>query len=247
MNENTLVVTCGYAGDAHQIELLMPYYLHHKCPVWVLSPEDAPITATTITPHAGITFKQAGKRAYIGQDSLDRQIAHLRLVLQSPPEFKWFLLHDSDSVVLSSKLPSYLYADENMVWSNQVCDRIPGRVRPEGYAWPELAFQPPYFTSRSALTRMMAIADEVKADPVTPFIDWSMMAWTVRAGLPHRGFPEGASCGTPPGSFALQHMQELVSRDGKYILHAIKQKESLMQLAYARIQFMQRQNVVPVD
>lgn len=236
---STLVAVCGYSGDAHQISMLMPYYKHHGHPVMILSPEDSPVVPKQIVDLEGVDFRQGGKKAYINQDSLDRQLIHLQIMLEDLREFQWFLLHDSDSVVLADALPAYLYSEPETVWSNRICDRIPNRVRPPGYTWPELAFQPPYFFSRAALTRILQTARTVETSLVTPFIDWAMMAWTVRAGLQHRGFPEGASCGTPPGSDGLQAMTELVMLQGKFFLHAIKDPASLHQIVLTRVKYLQ--------
>jgi hypothetical protein len=236
MNDRTLVSVHGYAGDAAQVKLLMPYFKHHACPVLVLSPTDSPITPEMIGGDlTGVEFQTGGQRAYIHQLSLDRQLIHLKMLLAHPSKSEWFLANDSDSVVLSSQLPKYLYSEKDTVWSNRLCDRIPNRVREPGYEWPELAFQPPYFFSRYALEKLIEAGEVVKANPVTPFIDWCMMAWTVRAGLNHRQFPEGASCGTPPKSDGLGNMVHLVTHEGKFFLHAIKESESLHHIIYARL------------
>ena len=242
MNENTLVSVHGYAGDAAQVKLLMPYFKHHSCPVLVLSPDDAPITPEMVGGDlSGVEFQYGGKRAYIHQLSLDRQLIHLKMMLAHPSKAEWFLANDSDSVVLISELPKYLYSEKDTVWSNRLCDRIPNRVREPGYVWPELAFQPPYFFSRYALEKIIEAGEVVKADPVTPFIDWCMAAWTIRAGLNHRGFPEGASCGTPPKSDGLANMVRLVELEGKFFLHAIKDPESFHHIVYARLRYMDKQ------
>jgi hypothetical protein len=242
MNESTLVTVHGYSGDAAQVKMLMPYYKHHGCPVMVLSPDDAPITPELVGGDlTGVEFIYSGKRAYIHQLSLDRQLLHLKAMYNDPRKFEWFLANDSDSVVLISELPRYLYSEKETVWSNRLCDRIPNRVREPGYPWPELAFQPPYFFSRYALEKIIEAGEVVKADPVTPFIDWCMMAWTVRAGLSHRPFPEGASCGTPPRSDGLANMVHLVTHEGKFFLHAIKDQESFHNIIYARLAHMNKQ------
>lgn len=245
MNDHTLVAVCGYAGDAHQIRNLMPYYIHHRCPVCIMSPEDAPITGAQISPRRELGFFSAGHRAYIGQESLDRQILHLRHLLRHPAEYKYFLVHDSDSVILDSRIPSYLYQSPEVVWSNIVSDAMHDHQRPPGYPWPHLAFQPPYFLSRSSVQKLVNVAAGVPADPATPFLDWAMMAWTVAAGLSYQSFPDGASLPTSPGSSSFDRMYELVDRHGKYVLHSIKAPESLKSLAWARLKFKQRFKKTP--
>lgn len=235
MNNNTLVVVCGYAGDMQQIHNNMPYYLHHKCPVMVLSPLDSPVHIR----HKDVMCKSGGKRAYIGQDSLDRQIAHLRLMLDQP--YQYFLAHDSDSVVLSSRLPGYLYAEPNLLWSNIVSDAMHDERRPPGYEYPHLAFQPPYFMNRHVIERMLMVADKIKACPETPFIDWAMMAWCVKANLGYKNYPDGCSCPSNRGPGAgYDVMYELVRRHGRYILHSIKDRQVLLEMANARLQYLKK-------
>src|SRR5258708_5855871 len=119
MNKNTRVAVCCYAGDQHQVIESLGMYLHHACPVVILSPEDSKAEIN----YPGVVNRFGGKRAYIGQDSLDRQAEHLRLLLEFPENH--FLIHDSDSVSLDPKIPDYLYEQPDVVWSNQVTDAIP--------------------------------------------------------------------------------------------------------------------------
>lgn len=235
MSPDTLVVVCGYAGDAQQIHNNLPYYLHHKAPVLVLSPLDAPV----FIRHKDVVCKSGGKRAYIGQDSLDRQLAHMRLMLDQP--FQHFLAHDSDSVVLSSRLPGYLYAKPNQLWSNVVSDAMHDDKRAPDYKYPHLAFQPPYFFNRHVLERLIKAAEKIKADPNTPFIDWAMMAWCVEAGIPYENYPDGCSCPSNRGPGAgYDVMYELVRRHGRYILHSIKDRQVLLEMANARLMYLKK-------
>lgn len=247
MNDGTLVVICGYAGDAHQINTLLPYFVHHKRHILVLSPDDAPILPKHLYLRdiKNISFQTGGKRAYTGQLSLDRQIEHMKILLQTPGDFKTFLMHDSDSVVLSSVLPNYLYNEPDVLWSNVVSDAMHDPHRPAGYPWPHLAFQPPYFTSRATLQKLVDVGPTVSADSHTPFIDWAMMAWAVRAGIPWKNYPDGASAPTTPGSDALRMMTELAGRHGRYILHSVKTPLALKQLAWARVEFLKRFKKTP--
>jgi hypothetical protein len=191
MNPDTRVVICCYAGDAHQ--LYMPAYLHHGCPVTILSPEDSPVTSI-LSGAASVDFRSAGKRAYIGQDSLDRQLEHLKLMLTYPENY--FLIHDSDSLMLDPKIPDYLYAEPDHVWSNQVFDAIPEHQPFFPHGWPHVAFQPPYFLSRKTVEAMIAVADHpfCQASPCMPFIDFYMVQLTTVAGLSWRRFNDCISC-----------------------------------------------------
>jgi hypothetical protein len=241
MNDNTLVTIHGYAGDAGQIDMMMPYYKHHGCPVMVLSPEDSPITPRMLKNpghNVGVEFRTAGKRAYIGQLSLDRQLEHLRVMLNDPRQFQWFLANDADSVVLKVDLPQYLYEEKDVMWSNIVSDAMHDHHRPPGYPWPHLAFQPPYFFSRHVLEKIVAVGPSVPGDPGTPFIDWVMMAWTVAAGMKYKSFPEGVSCPTIPDTEHLRNMVTLVETGDKYFLHAIKDPRAFHAIVYARIRRM---------
>jgi len=181
MNDNTLVVVHCYAGDAQRVLNFMPCYLHHECPVIIMSPEDSKVEFT------GIICRHAGRRAYIGQESLDRQRLHLQMALEYP--YDYFLLNDSDSFCVSPEIPKYLYEESGgVVWSGEVTE-----PRPHESPYPKIAMQPPYFLNRESLKRMLAVADkpQVRAHSVTPFIDWYMLALTCEAGLRPRTHVRG--------------------------------------------------------
>lgn len=173
-----LVAVCAYTGDQHQVITGLDLYLHHKCPVVVFSPEDAPADVR----YPGIEREFVGRRAYIGQDSLDRQRMHFERLLARP--YNFFLLHDSDSFCLSPEIPDHLfYYSQKTVWSNEVVE-----PRPHASPYPKIAMQPPYFLSRPVLEKLVSVADKVKAHEITPYIDWAMLAWTYEAGLQHKPF-----------------------------------------------------------
>lgn len=183
MNEDTLIVVHCYAGDKEQVENALPVHLRHRRPVLILSPEDAPVEIE----QPGVTWRAGGKRGYYGQDSLDRQVIHLKMLLETP--YRYFLLNDSDSVCLSPEIPRYLYEGaENTVWSNVVREG-----RPHASPYPKIAFHPPYFVTRETIERLLSVADGIKAHEITPFIDWFMVAMTCEAGLEYRSFPDGKS------------------------------------------------------
>lgn len=235
MNPDTAVAVFGYSGDAHQILTLLPYYMHHRCPVVIFSPDDSPIRRRDTD---NLFFRFGGKRAYVGQDSLDRQVIQMKKLLAEFPQ-KWFLFNDSDSVCLSPRLPGWLYTDK--VWSNEVSDAMHDHKRAADYPWPHLAFQPPYFLSRDNVQKWIDAAEEIKADPNTPFLDWAFMAWTVHSKLPHSTFidqdgqPVGVSCptrGYDPGTNA---MEQAVWHHKAVFLHSIKDKGVLLRMAHARL------------
>jgi hypothetical protein len=231
-NQKTLVAVHGYSGDAAQIEMLMPLYEHHKCPILILSPDDAPIRSDR---HP---WRTGGKRAYIGQDSLDRQYIHYQKMLETDADF--FLWNDSDSICLAAEIPQVLYDNPDTVFSNQVDDfRRPGEryvdaannidvTWPTDYhaGFPLIAKQPPYFLSRVALQRIVDTCQGIQACPITPFIDWYVVQCVVKAGLKHSAFPDGmgASCETVTPHGVAVMRQQVAERNATFI-HAIKRKE----------------------
>lgn len=241
MNENTLVSVHGYAGDSNQVRFMLPYYLHHKCPVVIMSPVDSPITKALIGTRSGITLVESGNRAYIGQLSLDRQIEHMKELLKFPQHF--FLMNDADSVCLSPQLPDYLYHEPDVLWSNIVSDAMHDSKRAADYKYPHLAFQPPYFCSRGVLEKLLTVADNIKADPNTPFIDWCMMAWAVEAGVPYKSFAYGHGVSCPSTTVETRYAMEGAVNNGAIFVHSIKQLEALKQIAYARIRYKKKHKI----
>jgi len=236
LNPDTLVAVCGYAGDAHQIKNLLPYYLHHQCPVLILSPNDAPITPQALgSTSKQLIFRTAGERAYIGPASLERQKQHMRVMLEF--SFKHILMNDSDSVCLSPQLPRYLY-DEDVFWSNEASDHM--HTMPEGYSFPRYAAQPPYFCSRRSLqAHFDACARLPFEDMKLQFIDHYLMRLTAEAKEPHKTFPGGVSCPTRNDAPGVAHMLDRITNAGGIMLHAIKDREVVLQMANARLRYNQ--------
>src|SRR5664279_1550369 len=235
MNENTRVAVCCYAGDQHQVIKALGAYLHHGCPVVVLSPEDSKADIR----YPGIENRFAGKRAYIGQESLDRQRLHLEALLAFPE--KYFLVHDADSVCLSPKIPAYLYEPEVMLWSNVVDDGIPGRegAYPAGY--PRIAFQPPYFMSRRTIEVLLSGTAWVKANPVLPFIDHFMLQLALESKCPWKTFRDGISCpfSTDPPSRKL--VLEATRDRGLIFIHSVKDEPGMAQLFWEHQKYVRSQ------
>ena len=213
MNENTLIAVFGYGpirniqivehfvrpeGDVERIKMLLPYYEHHGCPVVIMSPEDSPITS--MGPHI---CRQAGRRAYIGQLSLDRQRDHLRILLEYP--HKYFLLNDSDSICVEPEIPGWLYAEsENTFWSNEITES-----RPHSSPYPKIALQPPYFLTRETLETMLSVSDRIVAHPITPYIDHYMLQLVCESGVIHKSF-----------------LDRIIDR--RIMLHPVKTKEDIL-------------------
>ncbi len=246
MNHQVLVSVHGYAGDAQQVNDLLPVYEHHKAPVVIVSPTDSPINK--VGPHICVT---AGKRAYIGELSLERQRLQMEKLLEFKDvygnPFQWFLMNDSDSFVAAPELPAYLFEFTDILWSNEVDDfRIPGKSYnglppwPMDYhkGYPLKAFQPPYFCHRNVLEKMVEVAPSVKACPICPFIDWYMVQLCIDAGMRHERFKEAVSCETktPNG-------MSIVSRivgEGAIFIHSVKTKKAMLQLMEAHKSFLKK-------
>lgn len=223
----TLLSVHCYSGDANQVRLLMDLYEHHKIPIVVISPVDAPMLK------AGKHIcRQAGLREYYGQKSWDRQVAQMKVLLEYP-EFTYYLMHDSDSICLDPILPDYLFENDNVIYSNLVDDfRRPGESWNGLPPWPDTyhagfvlkASQPPYFCSRKVLEKLVAVPRQ-EICPITPFIDWQMIVLPTLAGVEMLPFRNCASCETET-SHGRAVMSECVTKRGATFIHAIKTKKA---------------------
>jgi hypothetical protein len=233
---DTLVVVCAYAGDAQQVVNNMPCYVHHGCPVSVMSPTDAPIGPGMLgTRNAAVTCCHIGLKGWIGPQTLERQRLMLEAALSYPQQY--FLFHDADSVCLSPKIPRYLYDNPDMVWSNEVLDTNPGES-----LLPKIALQPPYFFSRKVIEGMLKTADHLPTSYVrgrspegwplphpTQCIDHYMLQLACGSGFPHFNFHTGASFETTT-QHGLDTMAELVRVHGRVLVHQVKTAEVLKRL-----------------
>lgn len=223
MNANTLIAVSAYAGDLGQVETNLPAYLHHGCPVVVLSPEDASIQRVSC---AKVVCRSIGLKGWIGPQTLERQRYFLQTLLSEFGNL-WFLFHDADSICLTPRIPAYLYERQDVFWSNEVLDTNPGPS-----ALPKLAFQPPYFFSRFVLEQLLEGAKH-PADsytcptphgplPVpTECIDHYMLQLVYGARIKHRNFINGASFRTDTlEEIAL--MVDLVQNHGHVMIHQVK-------------------------
>jgi hypothetical protein len=182
MNPDTLVVVHCYAGDRQVVVDKLPVFQRHRRPVLILSPADSQVVINT----PGVECRTGGVRGYFGQGSLDRQRIHLKMLLDTP--YQWFFLNDADSMCVSRELPGYLYGSHDTLWANVVREPRPH----DGAPYPKIALHPPYFAHRDVIARMVAVG-QIKAHPITPYIDWLMMALAVEAGVHYQTFPDGVS------------------------------------------------------
>lgn len=236
MNPSTIVVCHAYKGDLNQVEQNLSYYVHHQCPVVILSPENAPITRVSDNR---VICMSGGEAGWIGPHTLKRQLTHLRMLVDRFPYTEHFLLNDADSLCLSPEIPAYLYKDPKIFWSNEVRD-----TNPSPSLLPKLAFQPPYFLHRDTIHALLAVCDlptSYYGEPQTPeswpmpvptdCIDHFMLQLVYGAGLPHFSFHTGASFETNSQN-GLEAMVHQV-RSGKVLLHSVKLQPSLDALVAA--------------
>jgi hypothetical protein len=224
MNEDTRVAVCCYAGDRQQVVNALDIYLHHDCPLVVLSPEDSKVEIPDVETRFG------GERCYIGEKAITRMREHLKILLTFPENF--FLIHDADSFCLTPKLPDYLYAEPDLLWTNLKLDDIPQQQAfyPEGF--PHIALHPPWFMSRKTIEGLLAVADGVTPNPEMLFIDYWLIQLAIKAGLHWKGFPEAVSFPTYDPFFA-GAAWDAVRYRGTTFVHAVKTRETLMCLMHA--------------
>lgn len=235
MNPNTLIVVCAYSGDLDQVRNNMPVYQHHKCPVVVMSPTDAPVTSEW----SSVDVRHVGLKGWIGPQTLIRQKLMMEEMLKF--SFEYFFAHDADSLCLSPEIPKYLYDNPEACWANVVTDTNPGES-----LLPKVALQPPYFFSRRVIEKMVSCFDHLPTSYTsgrTPegwplpapnnCIDHLILQMACGGGVPFLNFHTGASFETNSDHGA-EVMAGLVRDYGKTILHSIKKPEVLTRLSKER-------------
>jgi hypothetical protein len=255
--DQLLVTVHCYSGDKQNVKDFMPLFKHHDAPVLVLSPADAQVKLR------GVECRSVGGRGYFGQVSLDRQRAHLEQLLEYPQNY--FLLNDADSICVSPAVPGYLFegAAQGIVYSNEVPE-----WRPHRSPYPKIGMHPPYFLSRGSIERMLSVADrpEVRAHPITPFIDWYMLALCEEARVEHENYTNGFSCpawgfdyipGTVEQGHDAKHEHNPAGRMrgdllmidavklGAVMLHSIKHREVMDRVVAAHQEYLRRGSPQP--
>lgn len=239
MNENTLIVVSAYAGDQHQVDALYPVYRHHGCPVLILSPTDAPITALSGNPE-GVYYHQLGRAEWAGEKALERHklfLAHLAVL-----PYDRFLFNDADSCCLSARLPDELW--DGSCWSNEVADTnsAPSKL-------PKIAMQPPYAFTKSVVQRMLPILDKpamsystVTAEGELPVPthcpDHLQLQLCHAAFVHHKNFRHGVSWETK-SELGIHEMSRRV-REGTIFCHSVKSADRLHRLMAARMLYIQQ-------
>jgi hypothetical protein len=237
MNANTGVFVSAYAGDKHQVESNLSAFMHHECPVIILSPANAPITEVS---DSRVHCQWMGEAGWAGPHTLVRHRLFLEAMLKF--DFQWYLMNDADSICLSPELPAYLY-EGRLAWSNEVRDLNAGTSHIE-----KIAVQPPYFFHRDVLVGLIKAAEnppvsyygELTGDPIpTGCIDHYHWQLTVGSGFPHFNFHTGASWETT-SEFGLDQMARAVNYLGKVLIHQVKSRYVLERLLLEYRQFLRR-------
>jgi len=233
MNPDTRVAVCCYADDAVYVVENMPLYQHHGCPITVLSPADSPALLPVVDCRMG------GKRAYIGQDCLDRMRIHLRILIAEHTE-NHFLIHDSDSVCLSPKLPDFLYDEPDTLWSNLVHNGIPEQQPGFPPGMPHIAFQPPWFMSRKTIKALLDVSEGCTVvNPILPFIDYWMVEMAIKGGIPWKPLPLAMSAPLSHDIWQANAEGLRQVRDNGFIfLHSIKGSRHAKPFVEARAQYV---------
>lgn len=217
LNPDTRISVHCYAGDARQVTEMLPHHKLHECPITILSPTDAPVNMEG----PDIDSKTGGRQQSIGELSIQRQRSHMHMLLEYPENH--FLMHDADSICLSPKIPDYLYAEPDVVWSNIVWIEDPGERREcDSRSLPHLAFQPPYFLSRRTLETILKAGMPHYRNSFDGFIDHYMMRVAVEAGLVWKGFHGGISCALSLDNNDFQRSQVKVRHTGSIFVHGVK-------------------------
>lgn len=233
VNEDTLIAIQCWAGDVDQVERALPQYLHHGCPVVLLSPTDEP----AMIDFPGVECRTAGLDAYMGPESLARHHEQLKVLAEYPQ--KHIMLHEADSMCLEPRIPSYLYEDDNVVWGNSI-DTKEHHERNDGMSNYErfpITLQAPWFFTRDALLDMLLVFDAAAKElpDYAKLIDWWFVTAAQLAGLDLKTFPDGIS--RPIWSLdEVARVRPFVRDGGVNMIHSIKSKEALAILVAARLE-----------
>ncbi len=227
--EDTLVVLHCYAGDADQVRSMLSIWTHHHLPVLVLSPSNAPVTID----HPLVSNAHAGEAGWKGPHTIRRQIEHWKIAADTG--HKWFFLHDSDSCCLSPDIPSYLYADSAIFWSNVLCHEY------EHQDSDQPNFNPPYFLSRDLLLRLIEAADAIEpGDEFREPHDWGQAidgfyTYLIRNVLdaPWASYPDGATTWPPQTADLLRD-----ALHGHRIFHGTKDAARLEEYRRAYVSYV---------
>jgi hypothetical protein len=243
---STLVVVQCWSGDVSRVQVSLEQYLHHGQPILLLSPVDA----SACIDHPLVTCQSAGPNDYNGTQSIERYKAQLTALLEYPATH--FLLHESDSFCLSPEIPAYLYRDDNLVWGNYVDVQYYLALSHEpdveaAFLKYNPAIQAPWFFSRPALEKMVAVFDDVVAElpPYARYIDWWFHTAPHLAGLDHRSYASHGISYPITTSGEAEIVRQAILR-GAVMIHSMKDVWARSQVlnAYTERRRMEDPNTV---
>ncbi len=218
----TLVAVQCWSGDQARVEQHIGMWLHHGLRVLLISPTNEPLTYN----HDQVICDQRGLNDYNGEVSVERYKAQLDALLDYDED--WYLLLESDSFCLSPRLPDVLFDSPDAVWANTVDLRyfvdMNDDPDPEvTYQMFNPAMQSPWFFSRSALERMLEVADTAwdACPPYARFIDWWFPTATRMADLDLRSFGMLGVSHPFQGPPGISLVAEYV-RMGAVMIHSVK-------------------------
>jgi hypothetical protein len=224
---DTLVVVQCWSGDVDRVKRALDQYTHHGFPILLLSPTDAPARID----HPMITCESAGPNDYNGQQSIERYKAQLALLLEYPVTH--FLLNESDSFCIEPNIPGYLYSNDDFVWGNYTdvlyYMELNGEPNPEAaYVKHNPAIQAPWFFSRTALEKMVAVFDDVvdALPSYARYIDWWFHTAPHLAGLDHRSYASQGISYPITNTSEADHVYQAILR-GAVMIHSVKDSYAL--------------------
>jgi hypothetical protein len=251
MNPSTRVSVHCYEGDGHQVRDALELYLHHQRPVTIISPTDSRVVID------GVDCRFAGQRegsietrvfgnepeprvVTAGPVANQRQIEQMKLLLTYPDSF--FLMNDADSFCLSPQLPHYLY-DRDIIWCNYVEDPL-GDNRPgyDGYPpeFPFFAMQPPYFLSRAAMEKLIAVSGSIVPNKIMPWIDHFMLQLAFAAGITVHRFKDSIASDVDRYPENLAPTLDLIRNEGRIFVHSSKSPKTWRPMIEARQEYLTR-------
>jgi len=211
---DTLILVQAFAPYAEMVARHLPLWRRHGCRVVISSPRNS------FCEISGVECVAHGEEGHAGPVSLDRWKEILRWLWGQPYEF--FLMHESDSVCLSDRIPEYLYDNYDTFFSNELLDNANPPTQ-QAYC------VAPWFFSRGVLRRVNVASEKAAYRP--PFHGDRWVGQLLEEeGIPHRGFSPGVACGTLfPGSGDLPIVRSAL-RAGASMIHGVKSQIILDEL-----------------
>jgi hypothetical protein len=252
VNPDTRVSVHCYGGDGDQVKDALQLYLHHECPLTLVSPEDSPVIFDGIecrfagTREGSVTRIQvpgepAERIITAGPISTARQIAQMKLLLTYPESF--FLMNDSDSFCLAPEIPRYVYRDPK-IWCLAARNEQEHVFVGMPSDYPRFALQPPYFMHRSVMQWLIdAAAAPAPANPARrayrAFIDGFMMDLSYIGRIPFENFHDGIGADIDRCPDLIPIVHHAISVEGKVFFHSAKSRKTWGPLIRCRQQFLE--------